>query len=240
MLTAFSCFPSGGERYSSVCGFTLFHRVGAAFCMCSVAVCEGWFLLPLESVRKKPAMELRGKECELKGAVGLPVGLLVGFKGRPPHQFLSILADGVCKMFSMICGISSICVSPRFSNPSCATHFIFLMGWESNGSLWQHPVQLGRLGSLSPAEEITAKKVLLSTELCCLRVGETWVKLTVSLTLSNIPNLRLLALLASWNSTAISPLASWILQSLLPSMVIVKIGVLWWENGWKLFISPAW
>ena len=66
--------------------------------MCSVAVCKGWLLLPLESAHKKPAMELRGKECELKGTLGLPVGLLVGFKVRPPQQFLGILTDAVCKM----------------------------------------------------------------------------------------------------------------------------------------------
>lgn len=74
---------------------------------------------------------------------------------------------------------------------------------------WQHPVQLGRQGSLSPTEEITAKKVLLSTELYCLRGRGDLGKVNCFSYLSNIPNFRLLALLASWNSTAISPLASW-------------------------------
>lgn len=71
-----------------------------------------------------------GSLGEVRGALKVTVGPLVGSKERLPQHLLERITDGVCKTGSLQCG------SPMPSLLQMCSTLGFQIEWKRNGSLW--------------------------------------------------------------------------------------------------------
>lgn len=134
---------------AQICVFSPKQRNGPAFCLCSLAICKDSPSLPLGV-------------CTGSWSQGQGVHVWVSWVEcwvclwgswwdlhlRHLLWFMDGLSNGVWKVISRVCiplmsSKNSGCCSPSHFLHSHTAHLSILDGVRKNGTLWQHPAQLG-------------------------------------------------------------------------------------------------